>query len=104
MGGSNVYDELVEHLNSMPVGAPKTPELIEILKTMYTDEEAALAPKLPFLPMTIDGLVDRTGVEKGKLQSMLDNMADKGIAAVETLGFCRARGARSWGRVNTTWK
>ena len=50
MSGSNVYDELVEHLNSMPVGAPKTPELIEILKTIYTDEEAALAPKLPFLP------------------------------------------------------
>lgn len=29
MRGSNVYDELVEHLNSMPIGAPKTPELIE---------------------------------------------------------------------------
>ena len=86
MSGSNVYDELVEHLNSMPVGAPKTPELIEILKTIYTEEEAALAPKLPFLPMTLDGLVDRTGVEKGKLQAMLEKMADKGIAAVETLG------------------
>jgi hypothetical protein len=24
---SAVYDELVEHLNSMPIGAPKTPEL-----------------------------------------------------------------------------
>ena len=65
---------------------PDAPELIEILKTLYTDEEAALAPKLPFLPMTLEGLVDRTGVEKGKLLALLENMADKGIAAVETLG------------------
>ena len=79
MGGSNVYDELVEHLNSMPVGAPKTPELIEILKTLYTDEEAALAPKLPFLPMTLDGLVDHTGVEKGKLQARLKRWPARGL-------------------------
>ncbi len=85
MSSSTVYDELVEHLNSMPVGAPKTAELIEILKTLYTDEEAELAVKLPFLPMNLDGLADRTGVEKGKLKGMLESMADKGIAAVETL-------------------
>jgi NAD-dependent dihydropyrimidine dehydrogenase PreA subunit len=86
MSGSTVYDDLVEHLNSMPVGAPKTPELIEILKTLYSEEEASLAPKLPFLPMTLDGLAERTGVERNKLEAMLENMADKGIAAVETLG------------------
>jgi len=86
MSGSTVYDELVEHLNSMPIRAPKTPDLIEIMKTIYTDEEAELAVKLPFLPMTLDGLVDRTGVEKDKLEGMLEGMADKGTAAVETLG------------------
>jgi electron transport complex protein RnfB len=86
MSGSNLYDALVEHLNSMPIGAPKTPELIEILKTIYTEEEAALAVKLPFLPMTLDGLADRTGVEKGKLESMLAKMADRGTVAQETLG------------------
>ncbi len=86
MSESTVYDELVEHLNSMPIGAPKTTELIEILKTIYTDEEAELAVKLPFLPMTLDGLVDRAGVDKGKLEGMLEKMADRGTVASETLG------------------
>jgi ferredoxin len=85
MSASTVYDDLVEHLNSMPIGAPKTPELIEILETIFTEEEAGLAIKLPFLPMTLEGLVDRTGVEKDKLEGMLEGMADKGTAAVETL-------------------
>ena len=46
MTQSAVYDELVEHLNSMPIGAPKTPELIEILETIFTEEE-----QKPVLPM-----------------------------------------------------
>jgi NAD-dependent dihydropyrimidine dehydrogenase PreA subunit len=86
MTASTAYDDLVEHLNSMPIGAPKTPELIEILKTIFTEEEAGLAVKLPFLPMTLEGLVDRTGLEKEELEGMLEGMADKGTAAVETLG------------------
>ena len=86
MTESRVYDELIEHLNSMPVGAPKTSELFEILKTIFTEKEARLAVKLPFLPMTLDGLVDRTGVEKAELEGMLEKMADRGTVAAETLG------------------
>jgi NAD-dependent dihydropyrimidine dehydrogenase PreA subunit len=86
MSDSHVFDALVDHLNSMPIGAPKTPELIEILKVLYTDKEAELALKLPFLPMTIDGLADRTGMDRESLQGMLERMASKGTVAAETLG------------------
>ncbi len=86
MSGSGIYDDLVKHLNSMPVGAPRTPELIEILKTLYTEEQAALAVKLPFLPMTLDGLAERTGMEGDRLEEMLEKMAERGTVASETLG------------------
>ncbi|RJP18710.1 MAG: (4Fe-4S)-binding protein [Candidatus Abyssobacteria bacterium SURF_5] len=85
MSKHEVYDQLAEHLNSMPIGAPKTPELIEILKILYTKEEADLAVKLPFLPMTVDALVDRTGMAEKMLKPMLDRMAKKGIV-FEQLG------------------
>jgi formate hydrogenlyase subunit 6/NADH:ubiquinone oxidoreductase subunit I len=83
MAEQSIYDQLAEHLNTMPVGAPKTPELIEILKVLYTDEEAQLGVKIPFFPMTLDALVERTGLEKNRLKSMFDTMAKKGILFVE---------------------
>ncbi|UCD57256.1 MAG: 4Fe-4S binding protein [Candidatus Hydrogenedentota bacterium] len=83
MGDQGIYDRLADYLNTMPVGAPKTPELIEILKTLYTEKEAELAVKLPFLPMTVDALSDRTGVKEADLKPMLEKMAKKGIVFVE---------------------
>ncbi|MEW6439914.1 MAG: 4Fe-4S binding protein [bacterium] len=83
MADGTVYDRLAEHLHSMPVGAPKTPELIDILKVLYTEEEAALGVKLPFLPMTIEALVERTGVDQARLRPMLAAMAKKGIVFID---------------------
>lgn len=83
MGQTNVYETLAEHLHSMPIGAPKTPELIEILKILFTEEEASLAVRLPFFPMSLDALAQRTGVEKDPLKAMLDRMAKKGTVFVD---------------------
>jgi Fe-S-cluster-containing hydrogenase component 2 len=79
MSEQSVYEQLAEYLNSMPIGAPKTPELLEILKILYTKDEAALAVKLPFLPMTLDALADRTGIKETKLKPALEKMVKKGI-------------------------
>jgi Na+-translocating ferredoxin:NAD+ oxidoreductase subunit B len=78
MALSSIYDQLADHLNSMPVGAPKTPELIEILQTLFTEEEAALAVKLPFFPMNGTALAERTGLPRERLEPLLATMADKG--------------------------
>jgi electron transport complex protein RnfB len=86
MSGHDVYDQLAEYLNSMPIGAPKTPELLEILKILYTEKEAALAIKLPFLPMTLDALTDRTGIAEAQLKPMLEKMVKKGIVFEELGG------------------
>ena len=34
MGEHGIYEKLADYLNSMPVGAPKAPELFEILKIL----------------------------------------------------------------------
>lgn len=78
MSEHGVYEQLADYLNSMPVGAPKTPELFEILKILYTEQEAALALKIPFMPMSLEALIDRTGMEEDKLKPMLDTMYEKG--------------------------
>jgi electron transport complex protein RnfB len=83
MGEHGVYDKLADYLNTMPVGAPKTPELFEILETLYTEEEAELALKLPFLPMTLDALADRTGIEEAKLKTTIEGMLKKGLIFLE---------------------
>jgi Fe-S-cluster-containing hydrogenase component 2 len=83
MGEHAIYEKLADYLNSMPIGAPKTPELFEILKTLYTEEEAELAVKLPFLPMTLDALADRTGIEEATLKPLLEKMVKKGLVFEE---------------------
>ena len=83
MGEHGIYEKLADYLNSMPIGAPKTPELFEILKTLYTEEEAELAVKLPFLPMTLDALADRTGIEESALKPVLNTMVEKGLVFEE---------------------
>jgi Fe-S-cluster-containing hydrogenase component 2 len=83
MGEGGIYDRLADYLNSMPIGAPKTPELMDILKILYTEEEAELAIKLPFLPMTLDALADRTGMEESKIEPILKGMVRKGTVFEE---------------------
>jgi Fe-S-cluster-containing hydrogenase component 2 len=83
MSEHGVYDKLADYLNNMPVGAPKTPELFEILKTLYTEQEAELALKIPFLPMTLDALADRVGIEEAALKPMIDGMLNKGLIFIE---------------------
>ncbi len=82
MSEQGIYEQLADHLNSMPIGAPKTSELWEILKILFTEEEAALAVNLPFFPMDLDVLTEKTGVEKTRLKPMLEQMAKKGTVCI----------------------
>lgn len=79
MSEHGIYDKLADKLGTMPIGAPKTEELFKILEILFTEEEAELAVKLPFLPMTVDALVDRTGMEEAKLKPLLEKMTKKGL-------------------------
>lgn len=83
MSEHGIYDKLADYLNTMPIGAPRTPELFEILKTLYTEEEVELALKLPFMPMTLDALADRTGIAEADLEPRIKEMVRKGLVFIE---------------------
>jgi NAD-dependent dihydropyrimidine dehydrogenase PreA subunit len=83
MGDQSVYEKLADYLNTMPIGAPKSPELFGILKVLFAEEEAELALKIPFLPMTLDALADRVGMAESELKPLLKKMLEKGTVFIE---------------------
>lgn len=74
------YRKLQEHLDSLPIGFPKTDSGIEIriLKKIFTPEDAEMAVKLTMLPETVEDFSKRTGMESGEAGEKLEAMAKKG--------------------------
>ena len=58
----NIYQKLRELLDTHPIGCAPAPEIIEILKILFTEEEAGLALGLGFTPFSVDEIAHRTGV------------------------------------------
>ncbi|TFG02667.1 MAG: 4Fe-4S dicluster domain-containing protein [Promethearchaeota archaeon] len=80
----NVYRELQEHLDKMPVGFPATESGIElkVLKHLFTPEEAHLALKLNYMPDPLKKIyrrVKKTGISIEELEILLDEMYEKGL-------------------------
>lgn len=86
---NDVYTGLAEHLDRAPIGAPMNDKFIEILKIMYTPEEAELALKLPMMNADIPTLAQSTGMEEGRLKDMLIKMAKKGTVFMNEKGKFR---------------
>jgi Na+-translocating ferredoxin:NAD+ oxidoreductase subunit B len=74
----DVYEALAGHLDEMPVGAPMSEELLEILHILFTPQEAELGTKLPFMNTGLDELSGMTGVPLTELEPILDGMVSKG--------------------------
>ena len=51
----------------------------EILETLFSPDDAALAARLPIVPATITDLARRTGMDAGALRARLEAMAGKGL-------------------------
>ncbi len=85
----DVYEALAQHLDEMPIGAPMSDELMDILRILFTPEEAELAVKLPFMNTALEELSGTVGMPAEELEGMLDTMASKGTV------FKRVKGAES---------
>ena len=82
----DVYLALAEHLDEMPIGAPMSDELLEILRILFTPEEAELGARLPFMNAELGGLSATTGVPPQELEGILDSMVAKGTVFKSTKG------------------
>ncbi len=79
MTSRDVYEELADMQDKEDVvGIPKTESFLKLLRLQFTPEEAELALKVRFTPMTLSEIHEKTGMDKERLKNMLLTMADKG--------------------------
>jgi len=77
--GKSVYQRLQARLDLMPVGAPAQRALVDILKLLFTDDEAFIASRMPVRFATITTIQKRTGKSIQYLEKRLNQMASKGL-------------------------
>jgi electron transport complex protein RnfB len=76
---NDVYVRLCSRLNEHLMGAPETKEILEILRTTFTPEEAALALTLSTKPQELSKIAETSSRNIKELRAMLEQMADKGL-------------------------
>ena len=77
--GEGVYGRLQKRLDRFPIGAPPASALYEILKRLYTEEEAEIAARMPIRFTDLAGIARRTKKSEDVLRPILHRMADKGL-------------------------
>jgi formate hydrogenlyase subunit 6/NADH:ubiquinone oxidoreductase subunit I/DNA-binding transcriptional ArsR family regulator len=76
---ANRYEQLRELMDLNPMGCPPAPEIIDILKILFTEEEAKIALGLGFLPLLPQEVSFRTGVPREVAERHLEALANKGV-------------------------
>ncbi len=79
---SEVYRKLREKLDNIPIGLPESEGAIDILKNLFTPEEAELALKLPIVTKSLGEIAAELREDPVTLMKKLDSMADRGTVLV----------------------
>ena len=75
-----LYDRLADIFNMIGFGSRKSPELRDLLKSLFNEEEANLAVNLsPMAPESPVMLAERIGADPARVSQVLNEMADKGL-------------------------
>ncbi len=75
----DAHEMLAQNLDSSPLGAPQGPELLAIVRELFTPAEAEVAAVLPFRPVTLEKIADQVGLSPEQTQPLLESMAAKGL-------------------------
>jgi Fe-S-cluster-containing hydrogenase component 2 len=75
----DIYERLREILDSHPSTAPKAKSIDEILRTLFTPEEAALAVNMSYKTKSASSIASTAGVTESIAKQHLESMANKGI-------------------------
>jgi Pyruvate/2-oxoacid:ferredoxin oxidoreductase delta subunit len=73
------YVRLIERMNMNVVKHPPTPAMIDILKILFTEEQAALAADFPLGAHTAATLSEQLGRNVNDLKKMLTQMSHEGL-------------------------
>jgi electron transport complex protein RnfB len=80
----DTYERLQEILDAHPSGAPKSAAFDEILRILFTPEEAALAVHMSFAFKPVADLAQKAGVTEEKAGRLLEGLADKAVIQSRT--------------------
>lgn len=74
-----IYRSLHRKIDNLTVRAPWNETFYDILKKLYTPEEADVVVKMPYILSTLERISGITGVEKTRLRGILDKLSNKGL-------------------------
>jgi len=75
----DIYAKLGKKIDNQHVRAPMNDTFYEILKALYSTEEADVVVKMPYVSSSLDRISKITKVEKLKLRNILDGLCSKGL-------------------------
>jgi NAD-dependent dihydropyrimidine dehydrogenase PreA subunit len=75
----DVYERLREILDAHPSGAPKSKAFDEILRILFTHEEAEIATQMSFAPKPAHEIASSAGIPVDEAEYLLESMADKAV-------------------------
>ncbi len=76
---SDVYRTLGKKIDDLTVRTPWNETFHSILKELYTTEEADAVVKMPYTLSSLDRIATVTGIEKTRLQGILEGLGAKGL-------------------------
>jgi len=79
LAGKEVYRHLGEKIDNLTMKAPWNESLHRIVKELYTEEEADVMVRMPYVLSNLDRISKITGYEKTKLRNILESLANKGL-------------------------
>lgn len=79
MASKDLYKKLHNKIDNLTCRVPENETLYEILKELYSPEEAELVVKMPYSLASIKRISHITGLEEEKLKGMLETLAHRGL-------------------------
>lgn len=79
MDDIDVYEQLRRNLDTYVTGCPPSPEIDEILRILFSEDEALMATGLAFVPRTADEVAERAGLPVAGAGAVLERLADRGV-------------------------
>lgn len=76
---TDVYSKIREMLDASPAGCPDAPEIHEVLRMLFSEDEAELVCNLAFMPRPVEAIAQKAGMPADECGAMLESMAARGV-------------------------
>ena len=96
---ADIYERLADALDALPAGFTRTPSRLEIelIKLVFTPEEASLAGQLTRTPETAAEIAKRVGLDEAEVTVLLEGMIPRRMVKADTLAL--ETGVKGLGKV-----